>query len=59
MDKEKKGFNYVYTREKFEEYRKLSSEQKLEWLEKMNRFLYSFMTPKDREIRDKYRLGEI
>ncbi|MBI5699774.1 hypothetical protein HZC35_05715 [Candidatus Saganbacteria bacterium] len=55
----KKGFSYVYTKEKYEAYKKLTPWQKLEWLEKMNRFLVSFMPPKSKEICEKLRRGEI
>lgn len=54
-----KGFKYVYTKEKYERYSKLPAWQKLEWLEKMNRFLYDFMPQKSKEIREKLRTGEI
>lgn len=50
--------NFGYTREKYEAYRKLSAEQKLEWLEKMSRFLYYFM-PKESKLRwEKLRQGK-
>lgn len=54
-----KGFSYVYSKEKYDEYKKLPTWQKLEWLEKMNRFLYSFMPKKSKEICEKLRKGEI
>ncbi len=54
-----KGFKYVYTKEKYDAYKKLPAWQKLEWLEKMNRFLYHFMPPKSKELREKLRKGEI
>lgn len=56
---QRKGFKYVYTKEKYESYKNLSAHQKLEWLEKMNRFLYYFMPPKSKEICEKLRQGEI
>ncbi|MBU0574242.1 MAG: hypothetical protein ABIJ26_07995 [Candidatus Margulisiibacteriota bacterium] len=59
MKKNKKGFSYVYSQEKHDEYKKLSTEQKLEWIEKMNRFLYNFMSPQDRTNCEKLRAGEI
>jgi len=59
QDKSKKGFSYVCTREKAEEYQKLSAQQKLEWLEKMNRFLYYFMPKESKEFAEKLRKGEI
>jgi len=59
MDKSKKGFRYIYSQEKHDEYKKLTTEQKLEWIEKMNRFLYNFMSPQDRINCEKLRAGEI
>ena len=56
---QKKGFRYVYTKEKYESYKKLSARQKLEWLEKMNRFLYNFMPEKSKALQEKLRKGEI
>ena len=55
----KKGFSYVYTREKADEYQKLSAQQKFEWLEKMNRFLYYFMPQKSKDFAEKLRKGQI
>jgi predicted transcriptional regulator len=49
---QKRGFRYIYTKEKFETYNKIPTWQKLEWLEKMNRFLYNFMPAKSKEIRE-------
>ena len=54
-----KGFSYVYTKEKYDSYKKIPAWQKLEWLEKMNRFLYDFMPPKSKELCEKLRKGEI
>ena len=56
---QKKGFSYIYTQEKYDAYKKLLPLQKLEWLEKMNRFLYNFMPPESKKIREKLRRGEI
>jgi predicted phosphoadenosine phosphosulfate sulfurtransferase len=55
----KKGFTYIYTKEKYEAYKKVPAWQKLEWLEKMNRFLFNFMPPKSKELWGKLRRGEI
>ncbi|OGC08656.1 hypothetical protein A2230_05910 [candidate division WOR-1 bacterium RIFOXYA2_FULL_36_21] len=54
-----KGFTYVCSREKAKEYQKLSAQQKLEWLEKMNRFLYYFMPKENKVFAEKLRRGEI
>ncbi len=42
MNKGNKAFTYIYTKEKSKEYKKLSAQMKLEWLEKMSRFIYYF-----------------
>lgn len=57
--KQLKGFSYIYTQEKYDEYKTLPAWQKLEWLEKMNRFLYFFQPQKSKEISEKFRKGEI
>jgi predicted transcriptional regulator len=56
---EKKGFRYVYTKEKYESYKNIPAWQKLEWLEKMNRFLYNFMPRESKILAEKLRRGEI
>jgi len=56
---ERKGFKYVYTKEKYENYKDMPAWQKLVWLEKMNRFLYNFMPQKSKELCEKLRRGEI
>lgn len=58
MSKEK-GFKYIYTQEKYDAYKKIPVWQKLEWLEKMNRFLYNFMSEKSKILCEKIRKGEI
>lgn len=55
----KKGFRFIYTKEKYDAYSKLPVEQKLDWIEKMNRFLTNFMPQKSKELSDKLRRGEI
>ena len=59
MDSNKKGFSYIYTKEKADEYQKLSTEQRLEWLEKMGRFLFNFMPKASKDFSEKLRRGEI
>ncbi|MEM2866483.1 MAG: hypothetical protein QW098_05020 [Candidatus Hadarchaeales archaeon] len=54
-----RGFRYVVSEEKLREYSKLSPRQKLEWLEEINRFLYSCMPEESRRIAEKFRTGEI
>ena len=55
--KKNKSLFYVYSKEKANEYKKLSPQQKLEWLEKMSRFLYYFMPRKSKVIIEKLRSG--
>jgi len=59
MIKKDKGFSYIYTKEKAEEYHKLSLEQRLEWLEKMNRFLYAFMPEESKLFEQRLRYSKI
>lgn len=54
-----KGAYQVYDQEKVEEYHKLTAQQKLEWLEKMSRFLYYFMPEKSKRFSEKLKRGEI
>ena len=55
----KKGFSYVYTQEKFDAYKTIPAWQKLEWLEKMNRFFIKFMPETSKKLCEKLRKGEI
>ncbi len=55
----KKGFSYTLEEEKILEYLKLSTEDKLKWLEEINAFNRMVMDDRDKEIRDKLRAGEI
>jgi hypothetical protein len=59
MTASKKGFRYVYTKEKADEYRKFSTEQRLEWLEMMSRFLSQAMPQASKDFAEKLRRGEI
>ncbi|MBN3032719.1 MAG: hypothetical protein JW873_01345 [Candidatus Saganbacteria bacterium] len=54
-----KGFRYVCNAEKMAEYRRLSPQQKLEWLEQMNRFLYDLMPKESKLAAERFRRGEI
>lgn len=56
---QRKGFKYVYTKEKYDSYKKIPAWQKLIWLEKMSRFLYDFMPKESKIIAEKLRRGEI
>lgn len=54
-----KGFRYRVTKKTILNYLKLTPEQRLEWLEEINKFLYTFMPKRNREIMQKFRAGEI
>lgn len=55
----KKGFSYVLEEEKIIEYLKLSTEDKLHWLEEINEFNRIILDDRKKEIRKKLRAGEI
>jgi len=55
----KGGFSYTLTDQQIREYLKLSPQTRLEWLEEANRFLYNASDEKTREIRRRFRTGEI
>jgi len=54
-----KGFSYTLEDDKILEYMKLSTEDKLNWLEDINRFNRLFLTDEGREIREKLMQGKI
>jgi len=54
-----KGINYTIEEEKLIEYMKLSTEDKLNWLEEINEFTNMVLNDKEKEIREKLRKGEI
>lgn len=55
----KKGFSYTLEEEKILEYLKLSTEDKLKWLEEINAFNRMVMDNRENAIREKLRTGEI
>ena len=55
----KKGFSYTLEEEKLLEYLKLSTEDKLKWLEEINEFNRIVMDDREKELREKLRAGEI
>ncbi|MDI6840036.1 MAG: hypothetical protein QMD71_04145 [bacterium] len=58
--RENRGGYYFYrSKEQLKEYMALPPEQKLEWLEEINRFLYKAMPLENRKICEKFRRGEI
>jgi hypothetical protein len=56
---EKKGYSYTVEDEKLIEYMKLSTEQKLEWLEEINDFTYAVLSDEEKLIRQKLRAAEM
>lgn len=50
-----KGFSYTLEKEKILEYQKLSTEDKLKWLEEINKFTNLFLSEKDKKIRALFR----
>ena len=56
---EKKGYSYTVEDEKLIEYMKLSTEQKLEWLEEINSFTHAVLSDEEKLIRQKLRAAEI
>ncbi len=56
---ENKGFSYFVTDEQIREYMKLTTEEKLQWLEEANEFIEAASDEKTKEIREKFRRGKI
>ena len=56
---EKKGYSYTVEDEKIIKYMKLSTEQKLKWLEEINTFTHSVLSDEEKLIRQKLRAAEI
>ena len=54
-----KGFAYTLEDEKIKEYMKLTTEEKLQWLEEIFLFTEMCLTPKEKEFRNKLRSAEI
>jgi hypothetical protein len=54
-----KGFFYTFETEKVLKYMKLSTEDKLKWLEEIYELTYRILTEKLKEFRQKIRRGEI
>lgn len=55
----RKGFFYTFEEEKILEYMKLSTEDKLKWLQEINEFTNMVLTDEEKELREKLRKGEI
>jgi len=57
--RQKKGVRYFITREMIREYRRLTPEMRLAWLQEATVLSYYGLTKKRRRIWDKIRAGEI
>lgn len=57
--KAKKGFEHHPTAEDIRSYRKLSAQDKLNWLEEANRFTSEALKGKTKKIWEQFRRGEI
>lgn len=55
----KKGFSYTLEKKKLLEYLKLSTEDKLKWLEEINTFNRMVLNDRKKAIREKLRADEI
>ncbi|OQX21061.1 MAG: hypothetical protein BWK75_03980 [Candidatus Altiarchaeales archaeon A3] len=54
-----KGIHYTVEDEKLIEYMKLSTEDKLNWLEEINEFTNMVLNDREKDMREKLRKGEI
>mgnify|MGYP006780213223 FL=1 len=54
-----KGFFYTFEDEKIIEYMKLSTEDKLKWLEEINEFINMVLSGREKALREKLRVCEI
>lgn len=54
-----KGFSYTLEEEKIKEYLKLSTEDKLKWLEEVLVFTQLVLNAKEKEFREKLRAAKI
>lgn len=54
-----KGYTYYVTDEQIERYRRLTPEQKLNWLEEANGFTNKFLPERSRKLHRLFREGKI
>ena len=54
-----KGYSYTIEEEKILEYMKLTTEQKLQWLEEINAFTFAVLSDEEKMLREKLRSGEL
>lgn len=55
----RKGYTYYVTDEQIERYRRLTPEQKLNWLEEANAFINKFLPERSRQLQKMFREGKI
>lgn len=53
------GFRYILEEEQILKYLEVPIEQRLEWLEEANRFIFAATPPRNRKLWEKFRRGEI
>ena len=54
-----KGYSYTIEEEKIKKFMKLTTKEKLEWLEEIFLFTNMVLNEREKEFRDKLRAGEI
>lgn len=62
MDEKQKilgGYSYHITDEQIERYTQIPIDQRLEWFEEWQEFIYNTLTPEQWETLQKFRSGEI
>lgn len=59
MTMDNKGFSYTLEDDKIKEYMKLTTEEKLQWLEEIVEFTNMTLTDKEKEFQNKIRRCEI
>lgn len=55
----RRGFSYKVTDEQILRWKALPAEVRLQWLEDANRFLALALTPRAREIQNRFRRGDL
>jgi hypothetical protein len=56
---DRKGFSYSLEDEKILSYMKLTAEEKLQWLEDINRLTFLVLNDRQKEFREQLRSGKI
>lgn len=58
-DTPEKGYTYYVTDDQIARYRRLTPEQKLDWLEEANAFINKFLPERSRRLQKMFREGKI